>query len=384
MILVTDAQLRHSLAVIRSLGRKGIPVLAGDCERISTGFFSKYATEKIIYPDPKEKEEDFLEFIFELVQKRKIEMIIPVSDEALLALAKEKQNLEKYTILPIGDYQTIIKARDKGITLQIAKEIGLPIPLTYYPKSERDLEDIKKYPVLIKPRFSCGSRGISLCKNLLELKRKFKKTSEDYGPLLIQEYIKEGEEIGYYALFGKDSRSLAFTIQKRIRSYPVSGGPSTLRETILYPQIKDLGENILKHLNWQGVAMVEFKIDKRDNIPKLMEVNPRFWGSLALSIAAGVDFPFLLYQLYVENKIPLTTPQYKTGVRCRWLLPGDILWFLGAEKSWLDIKEFFKFSRAHYDIISWDDPKPILGFFLASLTYLFSKKKLKYVFKRGF
>jgi len=57
---------------------------------------------------------------------------------------------------------------------------------------------------------------------------------------------------------------------------------------------------------------------------------------------------------------------------------------LGAEKSWLDIKEFFKFSRAHYDIISWDDPKPILGFFLASLTYLFSKKKLKYVFKRGF
>jgi len=384
MIFVTDAQLRHSLAVIRSLGQKGFPILAGDCERVSTGFFSKYTTKKIVYPDPDEKEKEFLDFIFDLVQKTKIEMIIPVSDKTLIPLAKYKKDLEKYTILPTADYQTIIKARDKGVTLKIAQELGLPIPRTYYPENENDLEKVEEYPIVLKPRFSSGSRGMVLCKTSQELRENFKKISEIHGPLLIQKFIPQGREVGYYTLFDKNSQPVAWTIQKRLRSYPISGGPSTFRETIFHPQIKELGEKILKHLNWQGVAMVEFKIDSRDNLPKLMEINPRFWGSLALSIVAGIDFPYLLYLLYSGKKIEDSVQsQYKAGVRCRWLLPGDILWLLSAKKSWSNIKAFFQFRGTHYDIISRDDWKPIFGFFLASLTYLFSKKKLKYVFRKG-
>lgn len=391
MILVTDSQLRQSLAIIRSLGQKGLKILAGDKERISTGFFSKYTTQRIVYPDPAENEEAFLSFIFDLVKKEKIEMIIPVRDETLILLAKNKELLTPYTILPIADLQTILQARDKGSSLKIAQQIGLPIPQTIFPDEQTDLNQIKEYPVLLKPRLSSGSRGLALCQNAQELLKKFKENSKIYGPLLIQEYIAQGEEIGYYALLDQNSQLVALTVQKRIRSYPVSGGPSTLRQTIHHPQIEKLGLKILQALKWQGVAMVEFKIDSRDGRPKLMEINPRFWGSLALSIAAGVDFPFLLYQLYSgrgarrialspNKKYPLV--QYQTGVQCRWLLPGDILWFLSSRKTWSNLKAFFKFRGYHYDIISKDDWLPMLGFFLASLTYLFSLKKLKYVFRK--
>lgn len=383
MILVTDAQLRHSLAIIRSLGKKGLPVMAGDCERISTGFFSKYSKKRVVYPDPEEDEKGFSDFIFQLVQREKIEMIIPVSDKVLIPLARRKEELEKYTILPAADYETIMKARDKERTLRIAQEIGFPMPKTYFVAEERDLEQVKEYPVILKPRFSSGSRGIVLCKNFQELKEGFQKQSREYGPLLIQEFIAQGQDVGYYALFGKNSQPVAWTIQKRLRSYPISGGPSTFRETINHPEIKELGEKILRYLNWQGVAMVEFKIDQRDGKPKLMEVNPRFWGSLALSVAAGIDFPYLLYSLYTGKEVPASVQtQYRVGVKSRWLLPGDILWFFSAPKTWKNFKAFFSFKGMHEDIICRDDWKPIVGFFLASLTYLFSSKKRRFVFRK--
>lgn len=382
MILVTDAQLRHSLAIIRSLGKRGLPVVAGDCERVSTGFFSKYVKSRVVYPDPEENEEAFLDFIFQLVRKEKIEMIIPVSDKVLIPLSRRKAELEKYTILPTADYETVIKARDKERTLRIAQEIGFPMPKTYFVSEERELEQIREYPVILKPRFGSGSRGIVLCKNFPELKESFQKQSREYGPLLAQEFIAQGQDVGYYSLFDKNSRPVVWTIQRRIRSYPISGGPSTFRETVDHPEVRELGERILTHLNWQGVAMVEFKIDQRDGRPKLMEINPRFWGSLALSVEAGIDFPYLLYLLYSGKEIPASVQtQYRVGVKSRWLLPGDLLWFFSAPKTWENLESFFHFKGVHEDIICRDDWKPIFGFFLASLCYLFSAKKRRFVFR---
>ena len=94
----------------------------------------------------------------------------------------------------------------------------------------------------------------------------------------------------------------------------------------MHTQIKKITRKLFKGLRWNGVAMVEFKIDKRDNLPKLMEINPRFWGSLALPIYAGVDYPYLLFQLARGEKVK-KVEQYKVGVKARWLLLGDLLWF---------------------------------------------------------
>jgi hypothetical protein len=68
--------------------------------------------------------------------------------------------------------------------------------------------------------------------------------------------------------------------------------------------------------------MVEFRLDDRDHLPKLMEINGRFWNSLPLAIASGVDFPFLLYRMAVEGDVA-PVHAYRCGVQCRWLL-GDL------------------------------------------------------------
>ena len=382
-VFVTDAQMRSSLAVIRSLGKCGLNVTAGEETIFTTGFFSKYCHHSVVYPSPKKHKNEFIDYILNKLEKNKYDVVFPVADACLLPLIEHEAEISKYSILAMPNRQTFMKAYDKGNTLQIAKENGIPCPKTYFINDLNELEKIKtelEYPLIIKPRISSGSRGVELCKSMDELDTKFEKIFTEYGPLLIQEYIPCGEEIGVYALFNFNSEPRALTVQKRIRSYPVSGGPSTLRRTIKNDEAVKIAFKLLKIMKWVGVAMVEFRIDSRDNIPKLMEVNPRFWGSLQLSILAGVDFPYLLYKMLTEGDVEPTV-DYKENVECRWLLPGDILWFLSAPNKLRNIPEFLKFNT-NYDILSLEDPGPTLGFILATTRYLFDKDMWKFVLRR--
>lgn len=375
-ILVTDAQMRNSLAIIRSLGEKGFNITAGEETKFATGFHSKYCNHHIVYPSPEKNSQKFVEYMLKIVKNNHYDAIFPVTGYTTMAMAKHKVDFSKYTIVPLPDYEILIKAEDKAQTLQIAMENDIPCPKTYFVDKPVDLEDIKdkiEYPVIIKPRISTGSRGIVLCKSSNELVTKYKQIYREYGSSLVQEYIPQGgDEIGVYTLFNFDSEPRALCVQRRIRSYPISGGPSTLRETIKNQKLVKIAFKLLKTMRWQGVAMVEFKIDPRDNTAKLMEINPRFWGSLQLSILSGVDFPYLLYKLATERDIKPVL-DYKEGVKCRWLLPGDILWFLSSPNKIKNLPEFIKFGNMDYDILSWEDPGPTLGFMIATLRYLFDR-----------
>jgi predicted ATP-grasp superfamily ATP-dependent carboligase len=118
--------------------------------------------------------------------------------------------------------------------------------------------------------------------------------------------------------------------------------------------------------------MVEFKIDPRDGLPKLMEINPRFWGSLALAIHAGVNFPYLLYRMSRGETIA-PVEHYKEGIMCRWLLFGDLLHFFSNRHRHRLNPGFFHFrgQDLHYDILSLHDPMPMLGRLLMPLTLLY-------------
>ncbi len=112
-----------------------------------------------------------------------------------------------------------------------------------------------------------------------------------------------GEALGVAVLMNFASEPKASFTYRRLREYPIAGGPSTLRESIWNPALQERAEHLLASLGWIGVAMVEFKVDPRDGEPKLLEVNPRFWGSLHHAIVCGVDFPFLLYRLAMDGDV---------------------------------------------------------------------------------
>ncbi|AGB04691.1 putative ATP-grasp enzyme [Aciduliprofundum sp. MAR08-339] len=382
MILVTGGSRRATLTIVRSLGRKGLKISVGDHTKLSTASLSKYSTNKFLYPNPQKMPIAFFNNILSIIRSKKYDVIIPVHDFEILPIIKNKNIIEKYSSLPFVDFDTFMKTLSKWETLKIANSVGVKIPRTYRPLDKEDLRKIKKdmkYPVVVKPisqtlwdpekgaktRYVTTKNYINNDKDLEKFFSKIKNV-KDY---LIQEYV-EGQGAGTSFLFNK-GKMRAYFSYIRLREYPITGGPSTLRMSIKNDEMVDAGKRLLEKLNWHGVAMVEFKLTKKG--PVLMEINGRFWGSLALAYHAGVDFPYLLYKLAVDGDVNMVR-EYKTGVLCRWLIPGDILNFyfrLKTERkdnSYV-FKEFFRFRGTYYDYIDLDDPLPVIGALITSGRY---------------
>jgi len=386
-VFVTDAGLRNTVAAIRSLGKKGIQVVGGEDSPFAIGFFSKYCKKRVIYPSPKNNSGEWLKFMLRELSRGGYNMLLPMDDDTVVLVAKNKELLSRYTKIPIPDYETLMRAKDKAKTYAYALKNDIPCPKTYFINfldDARELGSEIEFPVVIKPKDSSGSRGIVYVKDKRTLYNEYLRVHRRYQFPLIQEYIPPGgTAYGVFALLNKNSKERAIFVHKRIREFPISGGPSTLRESVFKPDLVQLGLKLLKSMGWYGIAMVEFKEDPRDGIVKLMEVNPRFWGSLELSIFSGVDFPYLLYRMVMDGDVGSVT-SYKVGVKCRWLLPGDILHFLTNPERFTMKPSFFKFfdKNMRYDILSFRDPGPTIGFFISFFRNLFNIRKWRYVFRK--
>ena len=318
-VLITDGNFKHTLAAVRSLGRRGIEVTSLSHLPLSLSSHSCYCTRQIRAPNP-EKDPSFAQFVLDLVQRETFDVLLPISFAAVMQLSAIREDLDRYVRTPLPAASALAIASSKDRTMQLAEEIGVPLPRTYYPQGEDDLKsigDAVSFPVVVKGSEESGFVGYANSqKELIEQYRKI----QQYSPI-VQEYIT-GDGYGFFALYNHGIPRAIF-MHRRIREYPVTGGPSSCAESVYDPHLRDLGLKMLDALDWHGVAMVEFKKDQSSGEYVLMEINPKFWGSLGISIAAGVDFPYLTCRLLMDGDIePVET--YRVGLRYRWVFPQDL------------------------------------------------------------
>jgi len=328
-VLVTDGETRAALAVTRSLGRKGCRVVVGGrAKNVSSA--SKYCAKAYYLPSPMVDEEQYLHHVLNIVHDENIRFVFPITEPAVHILSKNRHEFPKGVITAAPEWDKIMIAFNKVEVFKRAEHLGVGIPSTIF---VRDREDFftkehlcTTFPVVVKPgmsRIHTGSGFISTkvvyANSAEELRACFEKIDALNYPSMIQEKIL-GPGTGLFTLFDRD-RHLALFSHRRLREKPPSGGVSVVSESVpLDPEMVDASARLLSSIGWAGVAMVEFKRDIRDGRPKLMEINGRFWGSLQLAIACGVDFPALLLD-YLRGKRPDgSIGEYKTGHKLKWLL----------------------------------------------------------------
>lgn len=384
-IFIADGRSLAALAIARSLGEKGFEVHCGEEFKHNITFFSRYVKKRIVYSSPEKQPEQFINEMLKLIKKEKYNMIIPIRDGTTLLFSKYKDEFSRYTNLYLADYETIKKLMDKGETVKIAKKCGVPVPKTYFPE-EMSIKEIKKcveYPVLIRPRISSGARGISYVNSPEKFDEAYHEVKKEYGKPIIQEYVfKKGYRTACTLLDNVSNEIVTFTYE-RVKEYPLSGGPTVVGISCNDATVKEHALKLLKNVKWIGVAEVEFIIDT-NGVAKLLEVNPRFWMPLNLSIKAGVDFPFLLYKLANNKKIEEIT-SYKVGVKYRWVLPYEILWLMQTPNKIRGFREFINFwyKDTCYGVLSLKDPMPTIGTILQGFIFLFDSDKRRYMFGRG-
>jgi predicted ATP-grasp superfamily ATP-dependent carboligase len=380
---VTDGDERPALAVTRSLGRRGIEVLVGAESKRSLASSSKYCAGRVEYPSPYHEPVGFSRFLRDLARRRHIDVLIPITDVTTYIVARHKAELEGGVRLPIPDFSAFDFVSDKWKLLKHAQETGMAIPRTHFLRGAEGLGEVLgklQYPVVVKPARSrvLTESGwmrtqVRYADSETELTRLYRENASLRLPSLIQERIN-GPGIGLFLLFDRGHLVTTFS-HRRLREKPPSGGVSTLCESIAVdPRLKSQAVDLFEALGWHGVAMVEYKLDRESGEPLLMEVNGRFWGSLQLAIAAGVDFPYLLYRLAVDGCVEAPAA-YTIGVRNRWLL-GDVdhaLARLFKKDRDLDLPEGFptrfrtalEFAKVYrrgqrYEPLSLTDPMPFL------------------------
>ncbi len=374
-VLVTQVQSRGGLAVIRSLGAHGIRVTACDSDRVALGFFSRYCQRHFVTPDPARSPDAYTERIMEKLRTKSYDVIIPVSGDTLPLLARERDAICRLTRFPFLHYEALRDAADKAVSAEQARAVGLRVPHTFRVDGPDDVRYAMQQvgvPVIVRPRLSKGSEGLYRVERADAVWSTCQAVRSAHGPVIVQEYIPWG---GYTydvdVLMNERSEERAAVVCKRLRMYPPLAGPTALGQAVDWPELRERAVRLLKHLHWYGPAEVEFRADPRDGTPVFTEINARFWGSLFTGMAAGVDFPYMLYRLAMEGDCP-RVDGYRTDVKVRYFLTEDLLCMVFHPRKRSIMRAWFGgfFDRKSRDyLLSRKDPLPLLGRILAMLTY---------------
>jgi len=374
-VLVTDAQSRAGLVIIRSLGEKGIRVTATDDDRVSVGFFSRYCRRAVVTPDPARHPAAFAAAVLDELKRRPYDVVMPVIDDALFALARRETEVQQLARLPFMDHESLMRAHDKVSAGDVARRCGLRVPATVAVAGPDDVEVALaklELPVVIRPRRSHGSIGLRKGGRADEVRPTCESLTRRFGPVIVQEYIPWGAfTYDVDVLMNRDSEPRAAVVCRRIRTYPPLAGPTSCGQAVLWPELADMGLAVLREMRWYGPAEVEFRIDPRDGTPVFMEVNPRLWGSLYTSTVAGVDFPWLLYKLAMDGDVAPVT-QYRTDAKARYFFTLDMLCLASHPRKRTIARQWFAdFFDPRTKELLWSrrDPLPLFGKLLASIAY---------------
>lgn len=329
-ILVLDGEHRSALATLRALGRKGHQVFSGSQQKRTICSFSKFCKGSIRYSSPLDNSSQFIDEIKEHLKKLRIDILLAMTDATMYRVLQHENEIRKLAVLPSVSFKQYKRASDKCNLMKMAQRLGVEYPQTeYFSNAEEALlkKERFKYPLVLKPQSSIielKNRLVCCSVSIIDSPKMLHQvlTSRIYyqHPFMVQNLVN-GEGMGVFALCSNGELK-AYCAHKRIREKPPWGGVSVVSESMDPDKSVLRGTSVLlKDLNWNGVAMVEYKKDTQENVSRLMEINARFWGSLQLSIDAGIDFPNLLINMYCDPQFSLKYERYNT--RFRWLL-GDL------------------------------------------------------------
>ncbi|HNP52277.1 MAG TPA: ATP-grasp domain-containing protein [Nitrosomonas nitrosa] len=387
-VLILGAGLRLTLVIARSLHRRGVPVFVAPTMIGEPPIQSKAIQQHIILPDFKSAPDDFINQMIALIKREGIDMIIPTGDGAIASIAQHYDLLNQ--LVHIGSPPPHITDRvlDKRITLAAAQKCGVPVAASVTIDHVSGINDAIKhlrYPLIAKPAIRKGANTYRI-KYFLTQEELFTSVKNDADWLqggLLQEYIP-GTGKGIGVLMHKGS-SLAMFQHRRLKEYPYTGGVSVMAESeTVDPILGNFAIRLLQEIEWEGIAMVEYRYNPNDNSFALMEINGRYWGSLFLAERSGMDFPYYEWQLAHGEK-PSIPENYAVGRRARWLA-GDILRLHsildGTHRSEIvsvsPYKELWRFFmdfnfRTRDAVFSLHDPMPAIQEFKETTGALFKK-----------
>lgn len=376
------------LAVSRSLGRRGVPVIGLDRDDSGYGLHSRYTTVAGRCPYPLDDERAFIDLLMEIGAALKQKAVLfPCLDEWVFAVARNARELDEYFILPFSDIETVERILDKNLLYRKCEQRQIPIPRTFYvgEQSPDQIASEISFPCIVKPalqREFTNEFGEKVLR--AETRDDFLSLCERAGhhPLLAQEIVGAGVD-SFYSLcsyMGRDGQAKGVFVGRKLEQYPPDFGTACLVDSRFVEEIVERGVDILNQFGYHGISEVEFIYDEPSGDYKLLDINTRVWKWIGLPMRAGIDLPWLAYADAVFGNVKAAGRQ-RDGLR--WVYLKDYV-ALRRERAgvaattltrqdWLDLIA----RRAETEgeivdaVLSSDDPEP----FVQMIESLFTKRQ---------
>lgn len=366
------------LGIVRSLGRRGIPVCVIDDE-ISVSRVSRYTTHHVRVPDLLD-EQRAVDTVLDVGRRLGLDgwILYPTRDENVAAFARYRDTLATQFRVPSPGWDSVQWIWDKRRTYEMAGQLGIPAPRTWCPRDVGELDELDlEFPVAIKPaikeHFIYATKAKAWrADNREELREKFQRAAAlvEPGEAMVQELIPgDGRHQFAYCAFYKDGKAIGSMVAQRRRQHPPEfGRASTLAETVDIPLLEELSERFLRHVNFYGLVEMEYKLDPRDGRYKLLDINARAWGYHTLGQRAGVDFPYLLYADQVG--LPVEPCRAQPGIRWIRLVTDLPTGAVEIKAGTLSLRSYLRSLRGIHieSVFTREDPLPGI-FELALIPY---------------
>jgi protein-tyrosine-phosphatase/predicted ATP-grasp superfamily ATP-dependent carboligase len=328
-VLVLGQEDRAFLAVVRSLGRRGLEVHVGWCPGDAVALRSRYVTRVHALPRYARDDDGWRRALVALLERERFDLVIPTNDTTIMPLQAHRAEFEPYARLYLPSNDAYAICFDKGVTHDFAQAHGVPVPrqLRLTLPVSPDAIPGDWYPLVLKPLASYTLDDLERKRFVRRVMRRADVGRElqyfaGARELLVQEFF-QGTGVGVEMLAYEGRVLLAFQ-HLRVHERRGGGADSYRVSLPLRADMRDAATRMVAALGYTGVIMFEFKMNLDTGAWVLLEINGRFWASLPLCLHAGADFPFYLYQLLVEGR--RSFPQeYRHGVYCRnWT--RDVIW----------------------------------------------------------
>jgi predicted ATP-grasp superfamily ATP-dependent carboligase len=322
-VLVTDGEFKHTLGIVRSLAARGheVHLLA----RSSRAPAVHSQAVRKWHRAPASTDPAFEARLLEIARAIAPASLIPVGNGAVAAADRLRERLGGGIALALPSHESLSAANDKAMTAALARSLGIRTP------EERSVGSLGEaraamtalgLPLVLKSAREEGRKVLRYVRTEAELSAAYDAVRGASAAGVLAQACVAGDGLGFSALYWHGRRVRGFA-HRRVREWPPSGGTSACADSIASaPALERAGTLLLDALAWHGVAMVEFKGDLDREPPALIEINAKFWGSLDVALAAGVDFPGDLAALLEGGELGEQAPV--RDVRFSWPLGGDL------------------------------------------------------------
>ena len=278
---------------------------------------------------PFNDEKDLLRELSTYLKSHKMDLVLAFSERSTAVLCENHKILDNLAVIPYGNFNDFNLLNDKYAILEVCRKVGVPTPAF---TSINDINDLIKakelgYPLVLKCRLASGVKeAFRICRNEIELEKAFvdltsRRSEYSYfqcDQLVAEEFI-EGSifDCGFSV---NDGEVVSAVPQERLLTIPLDGGFGAYNATRDIPLLVDYGKRIFSVVKWTGPAQLEFILDRKTQAYKLIEVNPRFWGTVGLAVKSGVNIADDIIRIGLGKHPEKGLNSPRPGIAFEWLL----------------------------------------------------------------